>query len=106
MYKRAFHNLTNFLILGRNYSNFLVLFLEVILKLTDLYLLWQNGLLIFRVGGTEFEKILPCQKLPNLTFKVNFQSQKAPKSFSFFSLKNINLRAHFLLLTFFDNINF
>ena len=33
--------------------------------------------------------------------------QKSSESFSiFFSLKNINLGAHFLLLTFFDNINF
>ena len=42
-----------------------------------------------------------------LTFKVNFPCQKLSKSFSiFFPLKNINLDAHFLLLTFFDNINF
>ena len=101
MYKRAFHNLTNFLILGRNYSNFLVLFLEVILKLTDLYLLWQNGLLIFRVGGTEFEKILPCQKLPNLTFKVNFQSQKAPKSFSFFFIEEYQFKSTFFVIDIF-----
>ena len=47
-------------------------------------------------------------KSPNLlTFKVNFLYQKLSESFSiFFSLKNINLGAHFLLLTFFDNINF
>ena len=41
-----------------------------------------------------------CQKVP----KFDFQSQKLSESFSiFFSLKNINLGAHFLLLTFFDN---
>ena len=47
-------------------------------------------------------------KSPNLlTFKVNFLCQKLSESFSiFFSLKNINLGAHFLLLTFFDKINF
>ena len=43
----------------------------------------------------------------NLTFKVNFLCQKSSESFSiFFSLKNTNLGAHFLLLTLFDNINF
>ena len=49
-----------------------------------------------------------CQKVQNHpTFKVNFLYQKLSESFSiFFSLKNINLGAHFLLLTFFDNINF
>ena len=41
------------------------------------------------------------------TFKVNFLCQKSSESFSiFFSLKNTNLGAHFLLLTLFDNINF
>ena len=39
--------------------------------------------------------------------KVNFLHQKLSEFFSFFfSLKNINLGAHFLLLTFFDNIDF
>ena len=41
-----------------------------------------------------------------LTFKVNFPHQKSSESFSLFSLKNINLGAHFLLLTFFENFNF
>ena len=37
----------------------------------------------------------------------NFLCQKSSESFSiFFSLKNINLEAHFLLLAFFDKINF
>ena len=81
-------------------------------------------------GGTTFERFLPknhqtqrkllnfenwtygevskSAKSPNLpTFKVNFLHQKLSESFSiFFSLKNINLGAHFLLLTFFDSINF
>ena len=42
----------------------------------------------------------------NLTFKVNSLHQKSSESFSFFSLKNMNIGANFLLLTFFDNINF
>ena len=57
---------------------------------------WVNG------------EVSKSAKSPNLlTFKVNFLCQKLSESFSiFFSLKNINLGAHFLLLTFFDNINF
>ena len=57
---------------------------------------WLNG------------EVSKSAKSPNLlTFKVNFLYQKLSKSFSiFFSLKNINLGAHFLLLTFFDSINF
>ena len=82
------------------------------------------------MGGTKLERFLPkdqhtqrklsnfenwsngevkkSAKSPNLlTFKVNFLYQKLSESFSiFFSLKNINLGAHFLLLTFFDKINF
>ena len=82
------------------------------------------------MGGTKLERFLPknqptqrkllnfenwidgevskSAKSPNLlTFKVNFLYQKLSESFSiFFSLKNINLGAHFLLLTSFDNINF
>ena len=82
------------------------------------------------MGGTKIEKKLPknqhtqrkflnfenwtngevskSAKSPNLpTFKVNFLYQKLSESLSiFFSLKNINLGAHFLLLTFFDTINF
>ena len=38
---------------------------------------------------------------------MNFLRQKSSESFSiFFSLKNTNLGAHFLLLTLFENINF
>ena len=53
-------------------------------------------------------EISKSAKSPNLlTFKVNFLCQKLSESFSiFFSLKNINLGAHLLLLTFFDNIIF
>ena len=66
----------------------------------------QRKLLNFKnwVNG-EVSKVPKFDK--NLTFKVNFLCQKLSESFSiFFSLKNINLGAHFLLLTFFDNINF
>ena len=52
--------------------------------------LWQYGLWSFQAGGTNLER---CQKLS--------------KSFSFFfSLKNINSGAHFLLFSYFDNIYF
>ena len=91
---------------------------------------WQYGLRSFQTGDTKLERFLPTNqhtqrilqnfenwingevsksaKSPNLlTFKVNFLYQKLSESFSiFFSLKNINLGAHFLLLTFFDIINF
>ena len=57
--------------------------------------IWING---------DWRAVKKCQ---NLTFKVNFLCQKSSESFSiFFSLKNTNLGAHFLLLTFFDKINF
>ena len=49
---------------------------------------------------------LADKKCQFLTFKVNFLCQKLPNLSIFFSLKNINLGAHFLLLTFFDSINF
>ena len=47
-----------------------------------------------------------CQKCQNSTFKINFLYHKVSESFSFFSMKNMDLGAHFLLLPFFDNINF
>ena len=46
------------------------------------------------------------KKFLNLTFKVNFLSQKSFESFWFFSLKNISLEEGFLLLSFFENFNF
>ena len=88
--------------------------------------LWQYGLWSFQTGGTKLERFLPknqhtqrkllnfenwvngevskSAKSPNLlTFKVNFLCQKLSESFSiFFSSKNTN----FMLLIFFDNINF
>ena len=62
----------------------------------------------FSNGGYKIrKKRRAVKKCPNLTFKVNFLCQKSSESFSiFFSLKNTNLGAHFLLLTFFDKINF
>ena len=57
---------------------------------------WVNG------------EVSKSAKSPNLlTFKVNFLCQKLSEAFSiFFSLNNTNLGVHFLLLTFFDKINF
>ena len=50
-------------------------------------------------------KIVKVSKI--LTFKINFLCQKWSESLSiFFSLKNINLGACFLLLTFFENFYF
>ena len=78
--------------------------------------LWQYGLWSFQTGGTKLERFLPKnphtqRKLSNFENWVNGdlskKCQKLSKSVSIsFSLKNINLEAHFLLLTFFDNINF
>ena len=43
----------------------------------------------------------------NVTFKLNFLCQKSSESFSiFFSLKNTNLGAHYLLQPFFDKVKF
>ena len=48
-----------------------------------------------------------CRKVRKLDFQSEFSMSKIIESFSiFFSLKNTNLGAHFLLLTLFDNINF
>ena len=62
---------------------------------------------IMRIGLCN-GKVSKSAKSPNLpTFKVNFLYHKLSESFSiFYSLKNINLGAHFLSLTFFDSINF
>ena len=88
--------------------------------------LWQYGLWIFQVGGTKLERFLPKnqhaqRKLLNFEFWINVELSKLPKFdfqsqlsmsniirifLNFYSLKNINLGAHFLLLTFFDNVNF
>ena len=91
--------------------------------------LWRYGLWNFKMGCLKLEicflknqhtlrKFLNFEnwtngegsksaKSPNLlTFKVNFLCQKLSESFSIFSsLKNINLRAQFLLLAFFENFN-
>ena len=105
----------------------IIIFLDWV-KMTARY--GNTGYGVFKRGGTKLKIFLPknqhtqrklsnfenwvsgkvskSAKSPNLlTFKVNFLYQKLSESFSiFFSLKNINLGAHFLLLTFFDNINF
>jgi hypothetical protein len=73
------------------------------------------GSQVFKWGGTELERVLPkhqhaqrkllnfenlctggredVKKCLNLTSKVYFLYQKSSKSFSFFSVKNINLGA-------------
>ena len=67
------------------------------------------------MGGTKLERFLPNNqhtqmKLLNFENWVNGEVSKGVKNYPnlshLFSLKNINLEAHFLLLTFFDNINF
>ena len=65
----------------------------------------------YHLRSTIFVRSTPAlnqviEKSQFLTFKVKFLCQKLSESFSFFSLKNINLGAHFLLMTFFHNINF
>ena len=81
----------------------------------------------FSNGGTKLERFLPKnqhtqRKLLNfenwggvkkrkITQPLDFQSQFSKSKIiriflNFFSLKNINFGAHFLLLTFFANINF
>ena len=87
--------------------------------------LWQYESWSFQTRGTTLKRFLPknqhsqrkllnfenwvngqvsksAKKCQNLTFKINFLCQKSSKFFSifFFSLKNTNLGAHFLLLTF------
>ena len=80
------------------------------------------GLWCSQTGDTKLERFLPSQhtqrqllnfefwingECQNLTFKVNFLCQKSFESFSiFFLLKKTNFGAIFLLLIFFDKINF
>ena len=65
---------------------------------------------VFKRGVLKLERFVPqnhhtLRKL--LTYKVSFLCQKSLELFSnSFSLKDINLGAHCLLLTLFDNINF
>ena len=90
--------------------------------LLDIHILWQYRLWRFQTVGTRvlpknhnqrnllnFENCINgevSKKVQKLTFKVNFLCQKLSKSVHFFLLKNINLGAHFLLVSFFDNFNF
>ena len=74
--------------------------------------IWQYRLSSFQVGDTKLEKNLPknqhtkrkllnSEKVPKFDFQSQFHHRNLPQ------LKDINfLGAHFLLLTFFDNINF
>ena len=51
--------------------------------------------------------LLSCQKWQNSDFQSQFSMSKIIRIFLiFFSLKNMILGAHFLLLTFFENFNF
>jgi hypothetical protein len=68
----------------------------------------QRKLLNFEnwVNGQVSKSAKKCQKVPKFNFHSQFSMSKIIRIFLiFFSLKNINLGAHFLLLTFFDNIN-
>ena len=49
-----------------------------------------------------------CRKVQKMDFQSQFSMSKIIRIFLnfFFSLKNTNLEAHFLLLAFFDKINF
>ena len=48
-----------------------------------------------------------CRKVRKMDFQSQFSMSKIMQIFlNFFSLKNTNLEAHFLLLAFFDKINF
>ena len=49
-----------------------------------------------------------CRKVRKMDFQSQFSMSKIIRTFLnfFFSLKNTNLEAHFLLLAFFDEINF
>ena len=48
-----------------------------------------------------------CRKVRKMDFQSQFSTSKIIRIFlNFFSLKNTNLGAHFLLLTFFDKISF
>jgi hypothetical protein len=54
-----------------------------------------------------FGLMASCQKVPKFDFESQFSMSKSFESFSiFFSLKNTNLGAQFLLLTFFDKTFF
>ena len=99
--------------------------IEIFPRIENDYSRKKNRNCIFHYGNTKLERFLPKnqhtqRKWLNFEFwindelsksdriwKSNFLSQKSSESFSiFFSLKNTNLGAHFLLLTLFDNINF
>ena len=65
----------------------------------------MSGLVEFLNCKYEISLIL-SKRLPNCTFKVNFLCQKLSESFSiFFSLKNINLGAHFLVIDIFKSLS-
>ena len=88
--------------------------------------LWHYVLWSFQTGDTKLEIFLhnnqhtqkkivvfssfglreSCQKVPKFDFQSQFSMSKIIQIFlNFFSLKNTNLEAQFLLLAFFDKIN-
>ena len=66
--------------------------------------IFNQPLKIFLSHVVSWVKVVKNGKL--LTFKVTFLWQKLSESLYLFSLKNMILGAHFLLLTFFENFNF
>ena len=68
------------------------------------------------MGDTKLDRFLPKNQhmQRNCEVWINNELSKSAKNLTFknpnislfFSLKNVNLGAHFLLLTFFDSINF
>ena len=68
---------------------------------TDSMAIWVVEILN---GGYKLERFLPKNQHTQRKL-LNFENYLNLSQF-FFSLKNINLGAHFLLLTYFDNINF
>ena len=88
------------------------------------YTLWQYGLWNFQTWDTKLERFLPKnqhiqrkllsfglmasrQNVPRFDFQNQFSTSKIIQIFlNSFSMKNTNLGANFLFLTFIDKINF
>jgi hypothetical protein len=70
---------------------------------------WKDFCLKINIpkGNYWILRIGRCQKVPKSDFQSQFSMSKIIGIFlNFFSLKNINLGTHFLLIAFLDNINF
>ena len=84
--------------------------------------IWQYGLWSFQTGGTKLERFLPKnphtqRKLLNFEFWISGELPKSDRIWlskifhnenhsNLSHLRNTNLGAHFLLLIFFDKVNF